>query len=304
MDRDIFTRKTTNGQLFFNKELLSDSNDPRVKIYIEDLKKVTNRLFLTDIVSNKDELYRKNPELVILRKVFSAICNIHIAFPDTPISGYECFSAKYIDKALEAITSFRTGISNVNKKPVSREQALDRLVLEQRKSVDDLIQKIVNSPVYSDNDTIKMDCNGRLIYVTFRDREPSFSEVTFEHFGIKNVEFSIAEESEGTRRLLDLLAVLFSEQDNSVFIFDELDRSLHPQLTIHFVQTFLKIAEKRNIQLLMTTHESHLLNLDLLRQDEIFFVDVNSAGESILYPFDRFKQRFDKKIEKAYLGGR
>ena len=54
----------------------------------------------------------------------------------------------------------------------------------------------------------------------------------------------------------------------------------------------------------MTTHESHLLNLDLLRQDEIFFVDVNSAGESILYPFDRFKQRFDKKIEKAYLDGR
>ena len=42
----------------------------------------------------------------------------------------------------------------------------------------------------------------------------------------------------------------------------------------------------------------------MVRQDEIFFVESTPTGDSVLYPFDRFKERFDKKIEKAYLDGR
>ena len=44
-------------------------------------------------------------------------------------------------------------------------------------------------------------------------------------------------------------------------------------------------------------HESHLLDLEMVRQDEIFFVESTPTGDSVLYPFD-------KKIEKAYLDGR
>ena len=117
------------------------------------------------------------------------------------------------------------------------------------------------------------------------------------------MKFSLGEESDGTRRLLDLLSVLFA-RNGGVFIIDELDRSLHPQLTAHFVKTFLKMAIKKNIQLLITTHESRLLNLNLLRQDEIYFIERSKEGTSNIILFDDFKERFDKKIDTAYLDGR
>ena len=95
-----------------------------------------------------------------------------------------------------------------------------------------------------------------------------------------------------------------TDKEQKVFIIDEIDRSLHPQLTIHYIKTFLKLAEKRDIQLIISSHESHLFDLKLLRQDEIFLVETNKSNASTLYPFDRFKERFDKQTEKAYLDGR
>ena len=49
---------------------------------------------------------------------------------------------------------------------------------------------------------------------------------------------------------------------------------------------------------------SYLLDLNVFRQDEIYFIDNDNMGQSTIYPLDRFKERFDKKIEKAYLDGR
>ena len=189
---------------------------------------------------------------------------------------------------------------------ISKEQALDKLNSEFRKEIEESIIRAC-PPECDKNDKdcdqcgFRMNCNGRLIFVTFRDRAPVFTEITFEHFNVPGVYFSLAEESDGTQRLLDLLSVLFIQKENSVFVIDEIDRSLHPQLTMQFIKSFLKLAENKNIQLIITTHESHLLNLKLLRQDEIFFVEAGHSGESILYPFDKFKERFDKKIEDAYL---
>jgi AAA15 family ATPase/GTPase len=75
-------------------------------------------------------------------------------------------------------------------------------------------------------------------------------------------------------------------------------------LTYKFIQEFLNAALKRNIQLIITTHESRLLDLGLLRQDEIWIANKNTAGETELYSLDEYNLRFDKKVDKAYLEGR
>lgn len=56
-------------------------------------------------------------------------------------------------------------------------------------------------------------------------------------------------------------------------IIDEKNRRFHPLLTYKFVEEYLKLAADRNIQLIVTTHESKLMDFDLLRKDEIAFVD-------------------------------
>ena len=121
------------------------------------------------------------------------------------------------------------------------------------------------------------------------------------------VDFAIDEESDGTQRLINLIPALFILKKNpeNVIFLDELDRRLHPLLSRQFLEFSLhcKTQESRN-QLIFTTHDTNLLDLDLLRRDEIWFVEKNSKGASHLYSLAEFKIKPDLKIEKGYLNGR
>lgn len=121
------------------------------------------------------------------------------------------------------------------------------------------------------------------------------------------VEFSMDEESDGTQRLINLVPALFMLKQNpdQVLVIDELDRRLHPFLSRFFIQAALDCDdEHRHNHLIFTTHDTNLLDLDLLRRDEVWFVEKDEGGASHLYALAEFKPRPDLKIEKGYLNGR
>jgi uncharacterized protein len=122
----------------------------------------------------------------------------------------------------------------------------------------------------------------------------------------QEVMLELSEESDGTRRLLDLIPALYMlKQNNSaVYVIDEIDRSMHPMLVYKFVQYFLSVCTDAPCQIFVTTHESHLLNLDLLRRDEIWFAEKDGAGATNLYSLTDFNVRKDLHIEKGYFEGR
>jgi len=79
------------------------------------------------------------------------------------------------------------------------------------------------------------------------------------------------EESDGTKLLMHLLPVLHAvKQGAGIYVFDEIDRSLHPLLAKGFVRSFLENCIGN--QLVFTTHETAFLDLELLRRDGIWFV--------------------------------
>lgn len=117
----------------------------------------------------------------------------------------------------------------------------------------------------------------------------------------ESVEFDIFEESDGTQRLFDLFPILY-DTESRVFVVDELERSLHPNLVRRFLQTFLATTHKN--QLVVTTHESTLLDLELLRRDEIWFAEKSPSGASSFYSLEEFKPRHDLDIRRGYLQGR
>jgi AAA15 family ATPase/GTPase len=123
------------------------------------------------------------------------------------------------------------------------------------------------------------------------------------------VDFELEEESDGTRRLIDLIPVLgelIATEEEAVFVIDEIDRSLHSQLSRMIIDLHLaKEHQSRPSQLIVTTHETHLLDLDLLRRDEIWFIEKNSkTGIANLYSLYDFQAIDDKDILKDYLRGR
>ncbi|EOV0048044.1 AAA family ATPase [Vibrio vulnificus] len=120
------------------------------------------------------------------------------------------------------------------------------------------------------------------------------------------VDFELDEESDGTARLFDLLKPLVpSNNDFEItYIIDEFDRSLHPNVSKDMIKTFLNnkdYANKR--QLIVTTHESNILDNDLLRRDEIWFVQKEKDLSTSMYSLNDYSTRFDKDIKNAYLRG-
>ncbi|MBD2137753.1 ATP-binding protein [Anabaena sp. FACHB-1237] len=101
------------------------------------------------------------------------------------------------------------------------------------------------------------------------------------------VEFNISEESDGTQRLIDLFPMLIHlQRGNAVYIIDEIERSLHSLLMKKIFDYFLNNSHNTNLnsQLIATTHEVYLLDIkDTFRKDEIWFVEKDKYGQSLLY---------------------
>ena len=131
--------------------------------------------------------------------------------------------------------------------------------------------------------------------------------IVTEHNSISgdSVPFPLREESDGTQRLFHLLPALFHATDRDVlYVIDEIDRSLHPLLAKKFVENFISCAKHRSSQLIVTTHDTNLLDLNLFRRDEIWFAEKDAAGATHIYPLSDFKVRKDLRVAKGYLDGR
>jgi uncharacterized protein len=122
-----------------------------------------------------------------------------------------------------------------------------------------------------------------------------------------HVQFTLpfSEESDGTQQLLHYLPYLHPQQGRSrVVVIDELDRSLHPKLCWELVEFFSKSCPGVRRQMIVTTHEAHLLDQDLLRRDEYWMVEKDKTGQSRLTPLTDFNVRKDLNLRKGYLQGR
>ena len=116
--------------------------------------------------------------------------------------------------------------------------------------------------------------------------------------------FELYEESDGTARLFDFIPMLIDMRANdAVYVIDEVDRSLHPMLTLKLLEMYDDIlSQNSHMQLICTTHESNLLSSAPVRQDEVWFIEKDRMGESHLASLCEYKPR--ENIQKGYLNGR
>lgn len=124
-----------------------------------------------------------------------------------------------------------------------------------------------------------------------------------------NAKFEIRQESSGSQRVIDLLPAFFAEPtacSKTVYVIDEVDRSLHTLLTRKLLETYLaNCSPESRTQLLFTTHDVFLMDQDLFRRDELWVTERNSEGSSDIFSFSDYKGiRYDKNIRKSYLQGR
>lgn len=115
-----------------------------------------------------------------------------------------------------------------------------------------------------------------------------------------------SDESDGTQRLFSQAGGwLKALREGLVLFVDELDLHLHPNIVRYLIELFHSPkTNQKNAQLVFTTHDTSLLDSDLFRRDQVWFVQKDEQQGSRLYSLLAFKPRKGEAIGKGYLQGR
>ena len=121
-----------------------------------------------------------------------------------------------------------------------------------------------------------------------------------------DVPFDLREESEGSKKLVALSGPLVDTLENARVLFiDEFDARLHPIISKKIVELFNSAkTNPQNAQLVVATHDTNLLDKDLLRRDQIWFTEKDQFGASHLTSLVEFRVRNDASFEKDYIMGK
>ena len=300
----IFFRDVANKTIKFSKmKSFPKELQTRIKVYIDDLIGKECISLIKDF-SEKRDLF-KTPEMEGLFYVDRFFHNdLRIVKPDSDSESTFRIDEENINKISSFLKSFDTDVEKIDCVKISENQLEDYIGKD---TLENIKQDIADfkEKKSKHNYAIVLRMKSGIFMAKLKDDEITYFKYVFRHSTNTKVEFDFADESDGTLRLFELASIILGEAKNRVYLVDEIDRRFHPQLTYNFISRFLKKCEKPEFenQLIVTTHESHLLDFSLLRRDEIWFVN-KEHGESTIYSLDEFNVRFDKRIEKAYLNGR
>ena len=296
-------------KLLFKREQKGDKNTlitttqeyqiiPKNKLLIELyetklLKK--NELFLSKV-------YEDDIDFDELKMAFNWFYNVlAIMYPSTKINPTELeyfFGNDVFQFTEKAISSLDTGIISLEINEFGIEEYFGEDDIKTQNIIKEELKKEPYVPLDSEdgNKYVAREKNGKIVISQLQTQHQTSTN--------KLVTFDINEESDGTQRLFDILPVIsLSITKNKVCIIDEINRSVHPTLTKELIKLFMSTKETKG-QLIFSTHEAQLLDLNIFRQDEIWFAEKNKGGATNLYPLSDFKVRPDLVLKNGYLNGR
>ena len=294
----IFERLAEKELYYFDESIFSESeNIQQFHFFMKDANRINNSLLLYELNRRKLE----HQDFQVFATVFEWFQkDLIVIYPDTKIrKSYFRFESDK-DKLTKILDYLDTGITDYDMHKINEEafreyfsdaSLADMFLTRQDKKDKDALKSIL----YYGNTLFELDYGD--------EKADGIYKLMFRH-GTDESSYEYGEESDGTRRLIELLDIILNDDGEKVFIVDELDRSLHPQMTKKFVETFLKFSKNMNTQLIITTHESNLMDLTLLRRDEIWFAERDWDSTTSLYSLEKFKARYDTIAAKNYLSGR
>ena len=295
-DKEIYTRKVTaDGNEFTFGTINGDAETHQLLKFISQSTPIADSFLAEYIKRNGKGLPLINEVHVWIKE------NLKIIFPSSRYEGISISAEK--DKDFAAATKslleyFNTGIVDIRRIKVNKEDIdlpkdlVNELLAEAEPDKNYIIASSSDSTIYF------FETNSEGITTIYKQ---SAIHKTNEN---EEIPFEMSEESDGSIRLLDFIPMLIDLRLNeSVYLVDEIDRSMHPMLSQKLLEYYFNhLSSERDTQLIFSTHESNLLNLDLIRADEVWFVEKGREGDSHLTSLAEYKPRED--IRKGYLQGR
>jgi hypothetical protein len=302
----IFDRDITAQEPFNLSYLIKLNPKEEERQFISFFAKATpqHQLFLHEVISRnlRDNVSNIDDLWEVIKWFIDAL---KVLFPDTPYKQGGMLKAVNDEQLKEGfgelLRFFDTGIQSIDLIDVDFEKL--GITQEMKQFIRTDLSKSSNAEAFG---SLKFENN--LYLITFVDGTIKAKKLQTLHNIIDKKEkeyFSLGDESDGTQRIFDYIPLILDLiQGEKVFVIDEMERSLHPALMRKLLELFFKYSNDISTQLIFTTHESTLMDQDLLRRDEIWLIEKNKEGMSSLNRLDeKFNLRFDKELEKSYLKG-
>lgn len=122
----------------------------------------------------------------------------------------------------------------------------------------------------------------------------------------KDFEIDIKDESEGIKKLFAMVCPLIDIiRNNKVFFCDEIENSLHSSIVLEIIRRFFN-NEKSTAQLIFATHNTEILDLNIMRRDQIWFTELEKTERKTdLYSLSDIKNvRKDEAVQRGYIAGK
>lgn len=289
-----------------NDEINNENDKNRFTIYLNDFSKnispeLQKKTILSDLAIRGEAVQGIFREIV---EIYDFFKNILIIYPNTK---YAALNSIASDKTLNVtfsklLNEFDTGIVRLEckRQPVD----FDEVFVGLPKEVLDKFKIDISKDLDGKRSTLR-PFNGRLLSFSRSASGELVTERLVLNHGNPDDMFDLKDESDGTIRLFDLLPLL-TFKNTATILIDEIERSLHPLLVKTFLSLFYKLMaqSKSYSQLLATTHEISLLDTDLIRQDELWFVKRKDDHSSSVYSLNKYSIVNSDDIKKAYMLGK
>lgn len=254
------------------------STSKRVWIEEEGLYKVRNgkitgaggeKIFKTKAVSSRDsgdiraeyndKKTGRNPDIICMR-VSSVLAQLKSKLPQNTERDKECLD--YINLVLENLK----GIFVLNPVPGDMRDYVRLVDTEMRENAENI------SPVLYQL-CQKEEQKKELLEIICSLPENEVRGIEFIRTGLDDVIFALKERymavsevvdarklSDGTLRCIAIAAAMLSISEGGILVVEEIDNGIHPGRVSALINKLSEIGEKRNVDLILTTHNPILLN--------------------------------------------
>jgi abortive phage resistance protein-like protein len=301
-DRIVFERTLVEGTQkipFVGGEVI----DERERMFLDLLSEKLlgkNQLLLTFFTQYNLREY------VDIHNVFGWFLNtLVVLYPSFKVNGMVHLfdtDSKIRDFINTFIPNLSTGIENFYIKTDTIEKTFPNIDEEEKRElVDELKKESDKGIAFYDRHTRE-----EVAIVLNEDDTLSTKRLFMEHLGKDGykVRFPLRLESDGTKRLLEYAPLISDVINNErVYIVDEIERSIHPMMIKELIKKISSDTTAKG-QLIFTTHESCLLDQEILRPDEIWFTQKDMGGATQMYSLSDFNISNTATVENDYLNGR
>lgn len=299
----VYERNGSGAPVLGDGLTLDDNERYRFELYADDFSGASDRLFLSEL--NRGKKYAEKSFFSIFERAYAFLVrSIRVIGAGDHTPQTEVYlRGNQLEIISELLSGFDTGINEVKRERITMAELNELLPPPLVGQVRALLSEMLANGSDVSNITIRSD-SAYIIVTSKKGEEPVMEKICLRHEDSLST-YEFAEESDGTQRLFDFIDLLLTNDRGAVFAIDEINRSLHPMLSKHLIKLFNRVHARDKVQLVCTTHEDALMNLDLLRKDEIWFVERRTSEGSRLYSLDAFADvKTETSVEKRYWEGR